>query len=121
LKAGSFPDAAMELTLIETTPKATVVALSGYMGVDSMQRIEERFKKATMGLHRSAIVDLSDVSFISSFGVRLFLDVLQSLEKGGKKLFLVNPQPVVREVLVACEMDTLAGIYESKEAALAAL
>jgi anti-anti-sigma factor len=111
----------MELTLVESTPKATVVALKGYMGVDSMQRIEDRFKKTTVGLHRSVIVDLSGVTFISSFGVRLFLDVLQSLEKEGKKLFLVNPQPEVKEVLVACEMDTLAAIYSTKEEALAAL
>ena len=111
----------MDLNLIETTPKYTVIALSGYMGVESTQRIEERFKQATSGIRRSSIVDLSGVSFISSFGVRLFLDVLQSLEKDGKKLFLVNPQPEVREVLIACEMDTLAAIYDTKEEALAAV
>jgi anti-anti-sigma factor len=111
----------MELTLIETTPKYTMIALSGYMGVESTQRIEERFKQATSGIKRSSIVDLSDVSFVSSFGVRLFLDVLQVLEKEGKKLVLLHPQPEVKEVLVACEMDTLATICETKEEALAVL
>jgi len=111
----------MELKLIETTAKYTIIALSGYMGVESTQRIEERFKQATSGIRRSSIVDLSDVSFISSFGVRLFLDVLQSLEKEGKKLILFHPNPEVKEVLVACEMDTLAAICDTKEEALAAL
>jgi anti-anti-sigma factor len=111
----------MELTLIETTDKATVLALSGYMGFEATQRIEKRLKQATSGIHKSSILDLSDVSFISSFGIRIFLDILQVLEKDGKKLYLVHPQPEVKEVLIACEMDTLAGIFDTREAARAAL
>jgi anti-anti-sigma factor len=111
----------MELTLIETNAKATILALSGYMGYESTRAIETRLKQATSGIHKSSIVDLKDVSFISSFGIRVFLDILQALEKEGKKLYLVNPQPEVKEVLIACEMDTLAGIFDTREAALAAL
>lgn len=111
----------MQLTVLETTGKATVLALNGYMGFESTQRIEKELKKAATTTHKSVVIDLSDVSFISSFGIRIFLDILQVLEKDGKKLVFAHPQPEVREVLVACEMDTLAGIYDTKEAALAAL
>ena len=111
----------MELKILETTDKAAVVALVGHLGLEAAQSIDKKFKKATSGSHKSSIVDLSQLTYISSYGIRIFLDVLQSLEKEEKKLLFVNPQPDVKEVLVACEMDTLAGIYDTKEAALAAL
>jgi anti-anti-sigma factor len=111
----------MELKTLESTDKASVVALIGHLGLEATQKIEASFKRATSGTHKSSVVDMSGVTFISSYGVRMFLDVLQSLEKEGKKLLLVAPQPEVKEILVACEMDTLAGICDTKEAALAAV
>lgn len=114
-------DSDILLTTLETNPKANMVALSGHLGMDATLKIEKKFRKATSGQRKSAIVDLSNVTFITSYGVRMFLDVLQALEKEGKKLLLVNPQDGVKEILVACELDTLAGIYPTKEAALAAL
>ncbi len=109
------------LTLLDSTDKAAIVALSGHLGLDATQKIEKKIKKATSGTRKSSIVDLSGVTFMSSYGVRMFLDILQALEKDGKKLCLVNPKPEVKEVLVACEMDTMAGLFETKEAALASL
>jgi anti-sigma B factor antagonist len=114
-------DSDIQFTVLETTPKATVVSISGHLGMDATLKIEKKFRKATSGTRKSAIVDLSGVTFITSYGVRMFLDVLQVLEKEGKKLLLVNPQEGVKEILVACELDTLAGIYPTKEAALAAV
>ena len=111
----------MELLTIESTDKATVVALIGHLGFEAAQGIEKKLKDATSGTRKSAIIDLTGLTFISSYGVRLFLDILQTEEKNGRKLLLVNPQESVREVLVGCEMDTLAGIYATKEEALAAI
>ena len=111
----------IKLTILDSTDKASIVAISGHLGMEASQELDRELKKATSRTHKSSIIDLSGVDFITSYGVRLFLDVLQALEKEGKKLFLVNPQPSVKEVLVDCEMDTLAGIFDTKEAALAAL
>ena len=111
----------MELNLVKNTDKADVFALTGHMGLDAVQKIESKFKQEIGRRKKSVVLDVSGVTFISSFGVRLFLDVLQSLEKSGKKLLFAAPTESVREVLVGCEMDTLAGIYDSTDAALAAL
>jgi anti-anti-sigma factor len=111
----------MELKIIESTPKASIISLEGHMAVTSVQLIEEDFKKLTVGSGKSCVLDLSGLTFIGSFGVRLFLDVLQSLEKSGNKLVIVNPIPSVKEVFVSTELDTLTGIYATKEEALAAL
>ena len=111
----------MELKTLEATDQFVLVALTGHLGLEATQGVDKKFKKATSDTHKSSIVDMSGVTFISSFGVRMFLDVLQSLEKEGKKLLFVNPQAEVKDILVACEMDTLAGIYDTKEAAVAAL
>jgi anti-anti-sigma factor len=111
----------MEFHLVKTTDKADVFALSGHLGLDAVQKAESKFKKEVGRSKKNVVLDLSGVVFISSFGVRLFLDVLQTLEKDGKKMLLVSPQPSVKELLVNCEMDTLAGIYDSVDAALAAM
>ena len=97
----------------------TVVELSGHMGLTAVQEIERDFKKATAGKGQSVVVDMHGVDYISSFGVRLFLDVIQELEKKGKKLVFVAPSPDVEKVLLACEMDTLAGIEPTIDGAVA--
>ena len=99
----------------------TVVELSGHMGLTAVQEIERDFKKATASKSQSVVVDMHGVDYISSFGVRLFLDVIQELEKKGKKLVFVAPLPDVEKVLLACEMDTLAGIEPTIEGAVAKL
>ena len=97
----------------------TVVELSGHMGLTAVQEIEREFKKATAGKDQSVVVDMHGVDYISSFGVRLFLDVIQELEKKGKKMVFVAPSPDVEKVLLACEMDTLAGLEKDVASAIA--
>ena len=97
----------------------TLVEISGHMGLTAVQEIERSFKKATAGKGESVVVDMHGVDYISSFGVRLFLDVIQELEKKGKKLVFVAPSPDVEKVLLACEMDTLAGIEKDVASAIA--
>ncbi len=99
----------------------TIVELNGHMGLGAVQEIEDAFKKAALSRGQSVAVDLSGVDYISSFGVRLFLDVIQELEKKGRKMSFVAPTSDVQKVLVACEMDTLAGIEKDQETAVAKL
>ena len=111
----------MTLNELGSQNGVTLVELSGHMGLNAVQDIEKEFKKATVGRNASTVVDLSGVTYISSFGVRMFLDAIQDLEAKGKRVVFVAPQKDVEKVLVACEMDSLAGIESTREAAFAKL
>lgn len=99
----------------------TVVELAGHMGLTAVQDIESSFRSAVTGRGQPVVVDLEGVDYISSFGVRLFLDAIQELEKKGQKMCFAGPRPDVQKVLVACEMDTLAGIEKDRATAIAKL
>ncbi len=104
-----------------TKDGVSVVELNGHMGLTAVQEIEPAFKSATSSKGNNVVVDLRGVDYISSFGVRLFLDVIQELEKKGKKMVFVAPTSDVQKVLIACEMDTMAGIEADQPSAIARL
>ncbi|MGA2053590.1 MAG: STAS domain-containing protein [Opitutales bacterium] len=112
----------MELTAIETDGTYTHIALVGKLDIAGVGQVENKFLGYTAASKKNSIVDLSGVTFLGSMGLRIFLSSAKSLNLEKKKLILLNPQPLVNEVLdasgigdvVAIEHDTAAALAEAK-------
>ena len=74
------------------------VLLKGRLDTPGVARVETRFVGAVVPRGRHAIVDLSQVEFIGSLGVRMFISVARGLGMKNARLVLVSPQAQVREV-----------------------
>ena len=67
------------------------------------------------------MVDLSEVDFISSMGMRLLVANAKTLHATGAKMVLVKPQQVVLDVLCTAGIDQLIPITGSTSDAAAIL
>lgn len=70
---------------------------------------------------RHLIVDLSDVTYISSSGLRVLLVLAKEMQERGGELLLCCPQPNVARVLRISGFIDIFAVYETRDAALHAL
>jgi anti-anti-sigma regulatory factor len=59
------------------------------------------------------VFDLGKLEYLSSAGIRCFVRARKSIEPGGGKVALVNPQPAVRKVLEIVKAMPRGGIFAS--------
>jgi len=109
---------AMELKVITTDDIYTHLALSGKLDVLGVGEIENKFIGYTAARKKNALVDISGVTFMGSMGLRIFLSAARSLSLEKKSLILLNPQPLVNEVLEASGIQDVVVIEHDAEAAL---
>ncbi len=74
------------------------VKLEGRLDSPGVARVETRFVAALVPSGRHVLVDLSQVEFVGSLGVRMFISVARSLGHKDAQLILFAPQAQVREV-----------------------
>ena len=106
---------------IEDRPKdITRVVLSGRLDSSGAVEIELPFNTVATE-KRKVMVDLTAVTLLSSYGVRLLLVATKiTVDKGGKLVILCPENHIVRVLRIA-RFDVLAPIFENEAAALAAL
>jgi anti-anti-sigma factor len=63
------------------------------------------------------LIDLTEVSFLSSIGIRLLLINAKSVQRGGGKLVLLGAQPSVLEVLEVAGVMKLFPVHDTREGA----
>lgn len=110
----------MELEITESTDALTRVALKGRLDTAGVDRIETRFN-AVLGSGGDGLVDLSEVSFLSSLGIRLLLGAAKMLDRRGSKLVLVAPSELVGEALKHSSIDEIIPVAPDLDGARALL
>ena len=97
------------------------IKLSGRLDVAGVGQIETRFSGLTAAPRKSLIVDLSEVPFLSSLGIRLMLMCAKSVTKRGGRIAVLGPDENVRGVLVDAGIDKLIPIFSALNEAVAAV
>ena len=73
------------------------------------------------GSKKAVLVDLQQVSFLGSMGLRALVAPARAIKSRGGKIVLFGPNEMVEKVLKTSGMDTLAPIHHELQSALAAL
>ena len=71
---------------------------------------EKSIKELLVGEVNSIAIDLSEVEFLSSAGLRVLLAAAKAAQTKGGKVVLISPKPAVREVLEVTGFDKLIQI-----------
>jgi anti-anti-sigma factor len=74
------------------------VKLRGRLDTPGVDRVEAKFTSAVVPEGRNTVVDLSEVSFIASMGLRMFIGLAKALKRNNAKMVLFAPQSQVNEV-----------------------
>lgn len=101
----------MELKTQETPEGVKVISLAGRMDIAGTQEIDLRFTSIAASNKALIAVDLAEVSFLASIGMRTLVSSARALMNRGGAMALASPQPLVRQALVAAGIDSLIPIY----------
>lgn len=98
----------------------TRVLLDGRLDIEGAAAIDLRMNVCG-GSAKFLLIDLHNVSFLGSMGLRSILVPAQAVRRRGGKVALLGPVPLVEAVLKASNVDKLIPIYHDLDAAIAAL
>ena len=114
----------MQLLYSELDKGFRLIKLSGTLDVVGTGQIETKFSEHCFGDKVRVVVDLSEVDFLASIGIRLLALTAKAVASRGGKMALIGPQPDVQNVLEITGIPAMIPIYsqfESAEAVLLAL
>jgi anti-sigma B factor antagonist len=80
------------------------VALNGRLDTAGVDVIETRFGAVIVPAGKHTVVDLGEVTFLASMGIRMLIATTRSLSRKGGKLALYNATPAVREVIETADL-----------------
>jgi anti-sigma B factor antagonist len=111
----------MELTVTRRDDSILLLSLVGRLDIAGTGEVESKFTFQTATQKAAVLVDLSEVTFIASIGMRLLLSNARAQSQRGGLMVLCNPQPLVKEALVTAGFEQLIPMYDDFDAACAAL
>ncbi len=110
----------LDMAVEEAGGGATKVILRGRFDTTGAILIEMPFNAITAE-KPAIIVDLSQVTFLSSYGIRVLLVGAKTVKGKGGKLAILCPEGNVAKVLQAAGTSGLIPMFPTQDAALAAV
>src|SRR5688572_7216543 len=107
----------MELQYSELENGIHLIKLKGKLDIIGAGEIETKFTGYCAGDKVRVIVDLAEVDFLASIGIRLLLLTAKSVASRGGKMVILNPTPDVQGVLEVTGIPEIIPIYAHLESA----
>jgi anti-sigma B factor antagonist len=89
----------MDLRVVGTERRVTHVALAGKLDVEGEQQVGDEFRGLVESSNTDFLVDMSEVSYLASLGIKLLFAAAKELANDGNRMVVLNPQPMVEETL----------------------
>jgi anti-sigma B factor antagonist len=110
----------MAIAIEDIDGGVTKVVLSGQIDIAGAAEIELPLSVVS-GSRRAVVIDLSEVQFIASLGLRSIVVSAKSIMSKRGKVVLLAPQPAVEEVITTSGVDELIAICRDEAEAIAAV
>lgn len=96
-----------------------VLSVAGEIDVYSAPELREKLLELFRGEHTTAVVDLTDVSFVDSTGLGVLVSGLKRFREAGGDLPLVVTQPQILKVLEITGLSSVFAVHSTLAGALA--
>ncbi len=104
----------MLLKTIKEDDNICQLAMNGRLDMAGVSEIEIDFAEKTNSADRSVVVDMTEVPFLASLGMRMFLSVAKRLKQNQKKLILLNTNTMVRDALKIAGFERLIALADNE-------
>ena len=111
----------MQLEISTLEEKIQFVKLAGRLDMKGANEIDNQFSFAVGADPAPTLVDLSEVEFLASIGMRLLISTARAKANRGSQMALLKPTPMVKEALMTAGFEPLIPIFEDLDTAIAAL
>jgi anti-anti-sigma factor len=114
----------MAIEYVDVNENFRRITLSGRLDTAGSEAIGTRFAALAASASRRVVVDLTDVTFLSSMGIRaLIANAKAQQNRGGRMVLLVGNNAAIVKTLDATGIDALIPMYadasDAEKAALA--
>ena len=99
----------------------TKVSLSGRLDILGTQAIDMKFTAITATQKALVLIDMSEVSFLASLGMRTLISSAKALASRGGHMVICKPQPNVLDVLETSGLSSLIPVFDDFDAAILVL
>src|SRR5215469_11703045 len=96
-----------------------LISLVGRLDTPGVDHIETQLTARLVPRGARAIIDLTQVSFMGSGGIRMFITISRALARKGGKLVVFGAQPLVAQVLETTYLNTVVPVRADAETAAA--
>jgi anti-anti-sigma factor len=110
----------MKIAVSEFGELGTKVTLVGRLDIAGADAID--LPLATVaGRRGNVVIDMAGVEFLASIGIRHLVTAAKAIARGAGRLVLLDPSPIVTEVLVTAGLEEVLPIVRSEDEARARL
>jgi len=110
----------MEMTVTEADTGITQVTLAGSFDIAGAEAIDLKMN-VVAGKHDKVLIDMADVHFMASIGVRTLVKAAKAISRREGKMVVARPVEAVAKVLKTTGVDTLITVHPAVEDAMADL
>jgi anti-anti-sigma factor len=110
----------MEITISDFGDLGKRVTLVGRLDIVGAAKIDLPLKELADS-RTNIVVDMSEVDFIGSLGMRSLVVAAKTLVRNARTLILLNPTPLVADALTKAGLHTLLPMVQSESEAQVAL
>jgi anti-sigma B factor antagonist len=100
---------------------AVILALSGKLDATTAKTFEDRILGVINGGTQRLVVDLSQLDYVSSSGLRVFIIAAKRLQTVDGKIVLCSMKDHVRQVFDLAGFSSMLSIYGSRDEAIKGL
>jgi anti-sigma B factor antagonist len=104
---------------VQEYKRVSVMAVSGRVDSATAPDLEAELKKLVDSDKTQIVLDLKDVEYMSSAGLRAMVSTLKAVKRVNGDLRLAAPSPRVEEVLRLAGLTSIFSIHPSREEAVA--
>lgn len=102
-------------TEISENDNYTEINIEGRLDTNTSAELEKKILELVNDGKEDLIINLSDLVYISSSGLRVFLVAAKSLDEKGKKLNFYGMKDYIKEVFDIAGFSILFNIYNKRE------
>lgn len=111
----------MKLEYSELPDGIRLIKLEGRLDLNGTYSVEVQFVNRCAGDGVRVLVDLSEVSYVSSVGIPMLVNTAKAVMSRGGRMAFLNPQENVVKVLELVGVTQVIPIYQDQASALAGL
>lgn len=102
----------------QDSDKVAVMAVAGRVDSATAPELENELKKLVEADKTQIVLDLKDVEYMSSAGLRAMVSTLKAVKRVNGDLRLASPSPRVEEVLRLAGLTSIFSIHPSRAEAV---
>ena len=98
---------------VETQGRVKIVGLRGRLDANSSPAVEKHLESLVDSGEERVVLDLSQLTYISSLGLRIFIAVAKNIQKVNGKLALTGLSDHIYEIFKIAHFTSIFAIYPS--------